>query len=83
MEIQSNVKAVRVYTYRTADVRNVFITLPRDLMRSFELELCTQLKISPDNHTAYQFEDSRGRVLYCRFDDFTVRIGTEIAASNF
>lgn len=67
---------VKFYSYRTAIVRNIFITLDRNDHEAKALEdfLAQTAKVNKDNHTCYElfFQDKR---LYFMFSDFNVHIG--------
>lgn len=58
MDLGMETKAVKFYPYRTALVRDIFMTCDRntDTIQRFEAPMAKELGVHPDNHTAFKLE---------------------------
>lgn len=72
-----------VYTYRTAMVYGVFLTLPRELTAAIEKFLAKSCGVSTDNHTCYTFTDGMGRKIAVRFSDSETHFGTTLKEGSW
>lgn len=62
---------VKQYSYRTANVRDVLFTIPRNLVRPLEAHLAEKAGVREDNHTVYEIRDYGKKVYYILFSDFS------------
>ena len=72
--------SVHCYGYRTAHIRNIFMTLDRysDTGREIEKTLCEEAGVERDNHVTYAIKNRNGTVIYIACSDRYIHIGTEI-----
>ena len=78
------VKAIRVYTYRTAMAQDKFMTLPRDMCKELERELVAQLALrGADNHTCYEFWDKQNKRIFVQFSDSSAYFGNSITERSY
>ena len=68
---------VKQYPYRTAIVKEVFMTVPRDSVELLEQQLAELAGVRVDNHTAYELVQDEGTT-YISFSDFTARFGRSV-----
>ncbi len=75
---------VKLYPYRTALVRDVFLELPRNLqeMRDFEGELAVAAHGVMNNHTVYRIQHD-GNTIYVRCSDTTVSFAWTIEERSY
>ena len=66
---------VKCYPYRTASVRERFMSLPRLLVHELEEQLAQKAGVRPDNHTVYEFIDESRETIYVLFSDFKASFG--------
>jgi hypothetical protein len=76
---------VKQFPYRTAQVVDVFLELPRKACHDLEEQLAAAARKRPDNHTTYELKQrgwgSNGpqdNITYISCSDFTVRFGRQI-----
>lgn len=65
---------VKQYPYRTASIRDVFLTLPREDLKGLEEQLADVAGTHTDNHTVYEIAQN-GSTTYLKFTDFSVYFG--------
>ncbi len=66
---------VKCYPYRTATVRDRFLSLPRKLVRALEEELARKAGVRPDNHVVYEFIHENRDTVYVLFTDHKAHFG--------
>lgn len=64
------VKLIKRYSYRSANVNNRFLTIPREWVESLEKELCRQAGSIQDNHVTFEFEFNNDHG-FCNFELYT------------
>lgn len=70
------------HAYRTALVKDIFLTLPRELLKELEEQLAELAGQRPDNHTVYELTQPRGTT-YIFFNDFSVNFATSIEVRSW
>ena len=93
----TSVKNVTRYGYRSANVNNRFMVIPREWVQALENELCHITNSHSDNHVTFEFEfDSdygfntftieekymRGKIVVL-FHDWVAIFGTEVEVKNW
>lgn len=68
---------VMQYPYRTANVRDVIVRFPREMLRTLEEELATAAGHRMDNHVVYRIVQ-HDRTVYVMISDFTVTFANAI-----
>jgi hypothetical protein len=68
---------VMQHTYRSAQVGNRFMSIPRDQLTEFEAKLAEESGMRMDNHTVYEII-SDGNVVYILFTDDTAVFGHSV-----
>ena len=68
--------SVKQFSYRTALVGDVFLSVPRDTVRVLEEQLAEKAGKRLDNHTAYEIiEHNESKPVYIWFSDTTASFG--------
>lgn len=60
---------VKQYPYRSADVRDVLVTVPRKLVEALEEHLAEKAGVRIDNHTVYEIRQLENELVYILFHD--------------
>ncbi len=82
MDLDKLTGTVKQYPYRTAQVRESFLSVPRSTMREFERKLAAKSGVLPDNHTVYRIEQkfysTGATTVYIMFSDSRVTFGHSV-----
>jgi len=62
---------VKQYPYRTAQVEDIFLRVPRDSVKDLERLLAERAGERPDNHIVYEITQDFRPPVYVKFTDMT------------
>lgn len=77
---------VKLYSYRTARVGDIFLRIPRDVVRTLEEQLAEAAGTHKDNHTTYGIRQELGadvKTVYIQFSDFHATFGHSVVEQRW
>lgn len=74
---------VEHFPYRTASIRDRFLSIPRSQTAELEERLAEAAGVGRDNHTAYGITTDAGTKMYIMFSDFDTAFGHSIEVRNW
>lgn len=75
--------AVKQYPYRTAEVEDVLLTLPRVPLQVLEEQLAQAAGTKFDNHTVYEIVQDDKPPVYIMFRDSVAIFGLKLKKGNW
>jgi len=74
---------VEHFPYRTASIRDRFLSIPRSQTTELEGRLAEAVGVTPNNHTVFGITTDAGTKVYIMFSDFDTAFGHSVEVRNW